>query len=429
MITRRELLAAAALTMTGADAMPDGFVRLESGRFTLGGKRYGAYLGAEGPTGDRARLKHELDLLKSLGVTNLRVLGASELSPLKNSLRPAFRDSSSSYNEDLLGGLDFLLAEMAERNMKAVVFLNNFWEWSGGMVTYLYWVNGGHYIDLGDPAHPWPEFADFSAQFYANEKANALYREYATALLRRTNTISGRAYRNDPTIMAWELANEPRAGGNADRAPYDAFYAWVSKTADFVKTLAPNHLVTTGSEGLKGCLESEECVLRAHAASNIDYMTFHIWPLNWSWINPSNMEGGFPSCATKTKDYIASHERMAVQLKKPAVIEEFGFPRNGGLYAPGVSAAYRDQYYSLVFEAVENSARTGGPIAGSNFWAWGGLGRAQHDDFLMRSGETGYAGDPPQEPQGRNSVFDSDTTTIAIIRKHAAVLKHLHSRS
>jgi len=45
----------------------------------------------------------------------LRVLGASELSPLKNSLQPAFHDWQS-LNDDLLGGLDFLLAEMGARH-------------------------------------------------------------------------------------------------------------------------------------------------------------------------------------------------------------------------------------------------------------------------------------------------------------------------
>ena len=61
------------------------------------------------------QLKRELDALKALGVDNLRVLGASERSPLKNSLQPAFHERES-LNEDLLGGLDFLLAEMSARD-------------------------------------------------------------------------------------------------------------------------------------------------------------------------------------------------------------------------------------------------------------------------------------------------------------------------
>jgi mannan endo-1,4-beta-mannosidase len=75
-----------------------------------------------------------------------------------------------------------------------------------------------------------------------------------------------------------------------------------------------------------------------------------------------------------------------------------------------------------VFAMVEESIRAGGSFAGTNFWAWGGEGRALHPDFMMRADDTSYVGDPPMEPQGRNSVFDSDASTLAIIREHAGRL-------
>src|SRR5690606_1625898 len=96
---------------------------------------YGAYLGAGGSVGDVGRLRAELDLLARLGVTNLRVLGASEQGPMQHAIQPTFRGPGRVYNEELLRGLDLLLLEMAKRNMKAVLYLNNFWEWSGGMGT------------------------------------------------------------------------------------------------------------------------------------------------------------------------------------------------------------------------------------------------------------------------------------------------------
>jgi len=43
----------------------------------------------------------------------------------------------------------------------------------------------------------------------------------------------------------------------------------------------------------------------------------------------------------------------------------------------------------------------------------------------MLPSDTSYVGDPPQEPQGRNSVFDSDASTIAVIKAHVAALKPL----
>ncbi|MGC9955063.1 MAG: cellulase family glycosylhydrolase [Rhizomicrobium sp.] len=443
MISRRSAVLAGAL-LTGGCASglshifrpfeaKSNFVRVNSQRFVLGGQTYrfagtnvwyGAYLGAPTAYGNRDRLRKELDTLAANGMTNLRVLGASELSPLKNSLTTTFRAAAPPYNEDLLAGLDFLLAEMGKRDMKAVVYLNNFWEWSGGMVTYLYWTNGGHYIDLGDPAHPWPEFADFSAQFYSSPPAVALYLQYVGALITRTNNFTGIAYRDDPAIMAWELANEPRVGGSkAFVLPHlPAFYAWIARTAKFIKARDPNHLVTTGSEGLRGCLDMADVTEKAHAVPEIDYMTFHLWPLNWSWINLKDLPGTYEQAEVKGRDHVKQHIAIAQKINKPLVAEEFGFPRDNG-YAAGSPTTLRDRFYGMMFAEVLGSARSGGPFAGTNFWTWGGSGRAQHEDYRMHPGDTFFVGDPPQEPQGANSVFDCDATTLEIIRAHAGALK------
>ena len=39
-------------------------------------------------------------------------------------------------------------------------------------------------------------------------------------------------------------------------------------------------------------------------------------------------------------------------------------------------------------------------------------------DRMWRKGDP-FTGDPPQDPQGLNSIFDADTSTIRIIREHA----------
>jgi mannan endo-1,4-beta-mannosidase len=397
-------------------------------RFAGANMWYGAYLGAAGANGDRDRLRRELDALAGLGVDNLRVLGSSELSPLKNSLAPAFRTREPPYNEELLAGLDYLIAEMGRRNMRAVIYLGNFWEWSGGMATYLYWTNGGHYIDMNDPAHPWPQFPDFSAQFYAKADAVALYHDYVRAIVSRTNGVSGLAYRDDPTIMSWQLANEPRPGGSDafGRANLPAFYGWIAETARLIKSLDPDHLVSTGNEGLKGCIELEECVITAHSQPAIDYVTFHTWPQNWGWIDPDNLTGTYGRGEANSREYVAQHIAFAERLGKPLVAEEFGFPRDSG-FEPGSATTFKDRFYAMIYDAVEASARADGPLAGSNFWAWGGEGRALHADHHMRSGETGYMGDPPHEPQGWYSVFNVDASTTALIRGHAAALKSIHA--
>jgi len=386
---------------------------------------YGAWLGAPTAYGDRARLSRELDRLQALGVRNLRVLGSAELSPLKNSITPGFRDAGATYNADLLAGLDWTLAEMARRDMTAVVYLTNFWEWSGGMMTYLYWVNGGDYIDMNDSAHPWPEFADRTAAFYANGRAQALYRDYIRALVTRVNGVTGKPYAADPTIMAWQLANEPRPGGSdavaVPNLPH--YYRWIDETARYIKTLDPNHLVCTGSEGLKGSIEREDVVLAAHRSTAIDYLTTHIWPNNWSWMEAGKLAGTYDAGAARVADYIAAHIRLATTLGKPLVIEEFGYPRDGATaYDPTIPTTFKDRFYRQIYTAIEADVARGGPLAGSNFWAWNGEARTPHADHRFRRGDLGYMGDPPHEPQGWYGVFDSDASTQAVIRAHAAAL-------
>lgn len=390
---------------------------------------YGAWLAADAPYGDRARLSRELDRLAALGVDNIRIAASAEDSPLRNSVKPAFRGPGTDYNETLLQGLDHLLAELGRRDMRAVLYLTNFWEWSGGMMTYLLWTNGGRYLNMNDPAHPWPEFPDFNAGFYRSEAAMTLYRDYVRAVVGRTNRVTGRPYRDDPAIMAWQLANEPRPGGSeAVGAPnLPAYYAWIQSTARLIRTLDPNHLVSTGSEGLKGCLESEVTVIASHAFPEIDYLTAHIWPQNWSWVDGSDIPGSWPRAEGLVRGYIARHIAMAAHLGKPLVIEEFGFPRDGVRYDPGTPTDYKDRYYRLIYDALLADARAGGPAAGSNFWAWNGEGRARHPDHRFRPGDTAWLGDPPHEPQGWYGVFDSDANTQAIVRDHAAAMRGLRA--
>jgi mannan endo-1,4-beta-mannosidase len=445
-INKRTMLAAsmalggAALTACGgvsaanpakapANGAQTGFVRRDGMRLVLDGKPYrfvganiwyGAYLGADASYGDRARLGRELDRLKALGVSNLRILASAEEGPLKSSIKPGFR-TKQSWNEALLQGLDYCLAEVGKRGMKAVLYLTNFWEWSGGMGTYL-WYATGQYMDMGDPAHPWPEFPDHNAAFFHSRTAVAMFHDHVRRLVGRTNRVTGVAYRDDPTIMAWQLCNEPRAGVTesvmAEALP--AYHEWVSGSARLIRSLDSNHLVSLGHEGTIATNEREDRVAEAHA--EIDYVTAHIWPLNWGWVNGKDLAGTWDSGSAKVAAYLQAHERIARALNKPLVLEEFGFPRDGELYDPSAATSYRQRYYGMIYGAVESSVAQGGPICGSNFWAWNGEARAEHPDHRFRDGDRRYMGDPPHEPQGWYGNFDSDSDMLELIRAHAQAL-------
>jgi len=428
MITRRSVLGSTAAALAGAalplpaTAAPGDFVTRKGTGLLLGGRPYrfagtnmwyAAWLGADAPWGNRDRLRRELDTLASIGVRNLRIAASAEDSPLKNSVKPAFRTRSNAWNPALVDGLAYALSELARRDMKAVLYLTNFWEWSGGMMTYLSWVNGGKYLDANDPAHPWPEFPDMTAQFYANSDAVALFHDYVRATVKR--------HAGDPTIMAWQLANEPRPGGSPRSAEPNlaAYNGWIQGTAKLIKSLSPRHLVSTGSEGLKGSVERADVYKAAHTFSEIDYLTAHIWPLNWGWVDAKDIAGTNDASFAKVREYIAQHIALATEIGKPLVIEEFGYPRDGGGYDPESATRYKDLYYKLIYDAVEANPAI---IAGSNFWAWNGEGRPVHGDHRFRPGDTAWLGDPPHEPQGWYGVFDSDASTRAVIQAHARAL-------
>lgn len=442
MLDRRELIVGTSALVASARASPGftraaprGFIHRNGMRLIDAGRTYryagtnmwyAAYLGADASYGNRARLQRELDHVAALGIQSIRILGSSELSPLKNSVTPTFRDQSSHYNETLLRGLDFALAEMGKRGLKAVIYIANFWEWSGGFMTYLYWTNGGRYINMNDPAHPWPEFPDMSSDFYGSPKAVAMLNDYIRAVVGRTNSITGMRYADDPAIQAWQLANEPRPGVSpaAVARHMPAYLAWIDATAKLIKSVDPNHMVSTGSEGTQGCAESDTCARDAHASPAIDYMTAHIWPQNWSWADPNNLPGTWPTVEKNTRGYFERQVAIAQGLGKPLVIEEFGFPRDNG-YQPGSPTTWKDKFYSLIYELALENMKAGGSVAGTHFWAWSGEGRAQHPDHHFQPGDTSYVGDPPHEPQGWYGVFDVDSSTKAVIRNHALAVAAL----
>jgi len=404
------------------------FVRVQGRQFVLDGKAYypvgvnfwfGAYLGAEGEQGDRARLLKELDLLHSLGVNNLRVLAVSEDSELVRAVRPAIVNAKGEFNESLLQGLDFLLAEMAKRNMTAVLYLNNFWQWSGGMSQYVAWHKGTPVLDP-DVTGEWNAFMQNSAEFYRIADAQVRYHQVIKTLTGRVNSITGIAYHQDPTIMSWQLANEPRPGSDADGRPnVEVYIQWIKTTARLLHQLAPQQLVSTGSEGVMGSIGDPAVYVAAHELPEVDYLTFHMWAKNWGWFDAKNPAATFTGSLEKAAAYIDTHIDIANRLGKPTVLEEFGLDRDGGAFAADSGTQYRDIYYQTVFNQLHERAVAGDAIAGYNIWAWGGYGRSQRADFIWQPGDD-FMGDPPQEPQGLNSVLASDASTLAIIKQSTA---------
>jgi len=402
----------------------DEFVTVRGTEFRLAGRSYhfaGANywqamnLASRGPGGDRQQLLRELDDLRAHGITNLRLMAASE-GPDTEPLRivPALLEAPGVHDADLLDGLDFALKALADRDMKAIMTLGNMWHWSGGLGQYLVWAGLARSLPCPPPrpGGDWDEYLRFVAQFYGNARAVSYYLDHVTKIVTRVNHYTNRPYRDDPTIMAWELANEPRALGSVD-----SYLAWIATSAQLIKSLDHNHLVTIGSEGDTwdpGYSGTE--YLRDHALSEIDYGTAHVWAQNWGWYDPQDAATTYAPAVALAKAYIDSHVARTRALGKPIVFEEFGLARDLNSFSPASPVTVRDQYYAEIFGHLHACAKTGA-VAGANFWGYGGESRPVPPFGRWWKPGDSLLADPPHEPQGWYSVYNSDTSTLAVVAR------------
>ena len=400
-------MAAMAIPMAGQSK----FVSVKDGHFEKDGQPYyfvgtnfwyGAILGSEGQGGDRQRLCKELDLMKQIGIDNLRILvGSDGERGVTTKVEPTLQVAPGVYNDTILAGLDFLMQEMGKRQMVAVLYLNNSWEWSGGYGFYLQHAGAGKAPRPNEDGYP--AYMNFVAQYATNQQAHQLFYDYVRFILSRTNRYTGVAYKD------------------FSKEALPAFEQWLAETSALIRELDPNHLISIGSEGAWGCEGDYGCWERICADKNIDYCNIHLWPYNWSWARQDHLIEDLPQAKANTKDYIDRHLAICAKIKKPLVMEEFGYPRDDFKFALGTPTAGRDAFYSYVFSLVGDNAEQGGYFAGCNFWGWGGLAQPKHAEQWQVGDD--YTGDPAA--QGLNSVFSGDGSTLQVISSQVERMKNI----
>jgi mannan endo-1,4-beta-mannosidase len=408
----------------GKEKEGNGFVERNGPSLVLNGKPYyfigsnywqGSLLAnkAFGKAG-RERVKRELDFLAKNNVSNLRiVVGAEGSGPIDGSNRvgPSLQPQKGKFSQDALEGLDYLLTEMGNRNMKAVLYLSNNWDWSGGFLQYLNW-NGLLPDSVFLRKMSWDEQCDQISRFYSCTSCKEDYFRQVKEVIGRKNSFTHIPYVDDPAIMAWEMANEPRPMRPSANSAYKQ---WIIETTSLIKSMDHHHLVTIGTEGQASTADDIEVYKDIHDNKNIDYLTIHVWPKNWGFFKDTAIAAGMANIISKSEAYIERHITIARSLNKPLVIEEFGLPRNHQSFDPVSSTSLRQQYYKAMFTIVKKNILAKGVISGCNFWAFGGEGRPLKSRVFWKKGDT-FLGDPPMEEQGLNAVFDSDKATWKLIR-------------
>lgn len=404
------------------------FITVKDGNFYIGDMPYyfiglnfwfGMHLGAENKYADRERLVRELDYLKEIGVNNLRVLASSEgpdTEPFR--VKPSLQPEPGVFNEEILKGLDFLLAEMDKREMRAVLILNNFFQWSGGMAQYISWATGEPIPYPEVDGNTWMDFMTNSARFYTFPEARQWFKDFVEMLINRTNHITGRKYKDDPTIMSWQLANEPRGYKHPEE-----YADWVKNAATFIKERASKQLVSLGGEGKLIAGDENPLFEEVGAYPELDYLTMHLWIENWSRYIPSRPETFVPATGFAF-GYLADHIAIAEKLNKPLVLEEFAVSRDTRNYNPQTPVTYRDKFYTMVFEALHHLTLEQSNLAGFNLWSWSGEGYPVTPGMMWKL-EDPLTGDPPHEHQGWYSIYEHDESTIGLIREYNKRLREI----
>lgn len=110
-----------------------------------------------------------------------------------------------------------------------------------------------------------------------NETLSRAFKKRIEMFITRKNTVNGREYREDPTILAWVICDEPVSGSqNYPEAPDVTvleLQAWLEETASYIEYLDSNHLITVFNTG--GTPRDDdfgECEWKAWDVPSLDFI-------------------------------------------------------------------------------------------------------------------------------------------------------------
>ncbi|MGN0916475.1 MAG: cellulase family glycosylhydrolase [Succinivibrio sp.] len=281
------------------------FVTQEGTKLMLDGKEY-RIAGTNNyymHYGERSMITDVLDDAVALGINTIRVWGFMDGVNHDHTMQaePGVYKKDGALNS--YDKLDFTVAEAKKRGIRVVIAFTNNWGDFGGMPKYVEWFKGNHHDD-----------------FYKDPKIKECYKAYVNNLVNHKNKFTGIVNKDEPTIMTWELANEPRA--QSDKSG-DTLYKWAKEMSDYVRSVAPNQLIALGTEGFFRHPESPDWAYNGNdgvdwdrniTLPNINYGTLHLYPE--TWLKPAIEQWG--------TQWIKDHANAARKANKPAVLEEYG---------------------------------------------------------------------------------------------------------
>ncbi len=258
----------------------------------------------------------------------------------------AFNDSSDTasirrqpgvYREEGLRGLDRAVSEARRRGLRLILVLANNHPAYGGLPAYASWAGGGK----------GPE------DFFADPVMQGYWKDYASHLLERLNPDTGLRYRDEPAVLAWEIANELRCPScRGTTRGVDT----IAALARHLRAAGARQLIADGGEGFDDAYEQYLGISNRYAVRGdegmsfsslahlpeLDMLSYHLYPAPWGL-----------NAALDSAIWIARHQAIARDGGKVAYLGEFGHRRPADRDR-GRAAIY-DRWLGQLFRDLDGS--------------------------------------------------------------------------
>ena len=192
-----------------------------------------------------------------------------------------------------------------------------------------------------------------------NEQSVRAFKKLIKQIIQRKNPINNRVYRDEPTILAWEIANELEYW----RFTESEVRKWIDEIAEYIKSLDKNHPVTIGISTNNLESISNENLFKIFDLSVLDFFSFHFYP-------PSGKIDFSKNALLENTQRIDSITKKLLSLGKPVVMAEFGFSNSVELNEKIRNDSQTVDFYILNFKEYVDQAFYAG-CSGVMFWGWG----------------------------------------------------------
>jgi mannan endo-1,4-beta-mannosidase len=348
---------------------------------------FNQYYMLEKAMNERNLVEETLADAKALGMNVMRTWAFDD--------RPnGLQTSPGVFNEEYFKALDYVIDSSSKHGIHVILALVNYWSDYGGMEQYVKWCTGS------------PTIANHSvSEFYTNPMCKQMYKNTMQTVMNRVNTYNGRRYSEDPTILGWDLVNEPRNPGDPSA---NILTDWIDEMSQFAKLISPQQLITTGVEGFFG-LSTPNLALngnpgdddwdtwicegtdfvRLHELPAIDFTVAHMYPDLWV---DRSCNGSDYCKKLFASRWVDTHIEQARVIGKPFVLEEFGSSTKlGENYWR--SMEHREDIFETVYIEMEEAASTRDVSVGSLFWTFSSLKYPDYDGFTVYFGGEGGEGE------------------------------------